>query len=203
MEHVRLTLMTSDPASTDGLLRYLEEDVRPRVEETLGNEGLALLANRELGIVVVESFWVSGDAMSDSEHDVRPMRDKAVTHGAATISVEHHEVASSLRRDQPAAGSGVRLVRLDLQPPRVDEAIAAFADDALPWLAEMEGFSSAAFLVHRPSGRALIETIWHDKGSLAATRGPAAAVRADVGAATDGVVRALEEFDLVFTTGRY
>ncbi|MCU1492620.1 MAG: hypothetical protein JWO62_384 [Acidimicrobiaceae bacterium] len=203
MEHARLTLMTADPASVDSLVRYLEGDVRPRVEKTLGNEGMVLFANPELGVIVVESFWVSGDAMRESEHVVAPLRDKSVGQGAATVSVEHHEVASSLRLERPKAGAGARLTRMDLQPPRVEETIAAYEDSALPWLGEMKGFSSALFLVHRPSGRAMIEMIWHDEASLAASRGAEASVRADVVAATDGVVRALEEFGLVFTSGRY
>lgn len=203
MEHARLTLMTADPAKVDRIVTYLEGDVRPRIEETLGNQGMALFVNWELGVIMVESFWVSGDAMRESEHDVAPLRKEAVVQGAATVSVEQHEVASSLRQSKPHPGAGVRLTRMDLLAPRVDEAIAAYEDNALSWLGDMKGFSSALFLVHRRSGRGMIETIWHEKESLAASRARAASVRADVVAATDGVVRALEEFDLIFTSGRY
>jgi hypothetical protein len=72
--------------------------------------------NPEWGVIVVESFWVSGDAMREREHDMIPLRTDAVKRGAATVSVERHEVAGSLRVVRPQAGAGVRLTRVDLEP---------------------------------------------------------------------------------------
>jgi hypothetical protein len=67
----------------------------------------------------------------------------------------------------------------------------------------MHGLSSALFLVHRRSGRGMMETIWHDKASLGASRGAEVSIRTDVVVATDGALRALEEFGLEFTSARF
>jgi hypothetical protein len=98
---------------------------------------------------------------------------------------------------------GVRLTRMDLDPPRVDEAISDYEDDVLPWLVEMDGLSSALFLVHRRTGGAIMETLWRDQASLQASRSAAASIHSGVVAATDGIVRALEEFELSFTSASY
>jgi hypothetical protein len=120
----------------------------------------------------------------------------------ATVSVERHEVASSTRITRPPPGAGVRLTRVDVDPAKVPFAIAAFEDTAVPWLTETDGFCQALALVHRRSGRGIVETVWRDAAALAASRSAAAAIRADAIAATDSVIRALEEFRLEYTSVR-
>jgi hypothetical protein len=47
------------------------------------------------------------------------------------------------------------MTRIDFDPRRIDDAVAAYEDTAVPWLTEADAFCSALLLVHRPSGRAL------------------------------------------------
>jgi hypothetical protein len=156
--------MTADPAQVDDLVQYVASDARKVVEDHPGNRGMALLVIPELAVAVVETFWVTGDAIRDSENVEEPLRKETVRRGRATLSVERHEVASSVRASRPHAGAGVRLIRVDIDPARADAAIADFDDTALPWLTEADGFCSALLLVHRRSGRGLVETTWRDGG---------------------------------------
>lgn len=200
MEHARISLMTLDPARVGDVVAYVEQEARPVIEEIPGSRGVALLAIPDLAVMVMESFWVSGDAMRESEGTVAPLRKEAVHRGVATVSVERHEVASTTRVARPAAGAGVRLTRVDLEPRRVGDAVARYEDTAVPWLTETAGFCSATALVHRRTGRAVLETVWCDAGALSASRSAAAAIRADAVAATDAEIRALEEYGLEFST---
>jgi hypothetical protein len=200
VEHARVSLMTLDPACAVDVVKYVENEARPVIEEIPGSRGVALLTIADLAVMVMESFWFSGDAMRESEGAVAPLRKEAVHRGVATVSVERHEVASATRVARPAAGAGVRLTRVDIDPRRVNEAIARYEDTAVPWLTETDGFCSAVLLVHRRTGRALTETVWCDHESLAASRSPAAAIRADTVAATEAEIRALEEYRLEFST---
>jgi quinol monooxygenase YgiN len=200
VEHVRVSLLTADPAQVGDLVHYVATDARKVVADHPGSRGMALFAIPELAVAVVETFWVTGDAMRDSEKAEEPLRKEAVRRGRATLSVERHEVASSVRASRPKPGAGVRLTRVDIDPSRVDAAIADYEDTALPWLTEAEGFCSALLLVHRRSGRAMVETVWRDGAAMAASRSAAAASRADATAATGGVIRALEEFRLEFSS---
>jgi hypothetical protein len=200
MEHARVNLLTADPAQVGDLVHYVANDARKVIEDHPGNRGMALLVIPDLAVVVVETFWVTGDAMRDSEKAEEPLRKEIVRRGRATVSVERHEVASSVRAARPREGAGVRLTRVDFEPSRVDAAIADYEDTALPWLIESDGFCSAMLLVHRRSGRAMVETTWRDGAAMAASRSNAAAARADTIAATGGVIRALEEFRLEFNS---
>jgi hypothetical protein len=118
-----------------------------------------------------------------------------------TVSVEQYEVSSNQRLVRPHAGAGVRVTRIDLDPVRIDDAIANYEDTALPWLADADGFCSAHLYVHRRTGHAIEETVWQDPDCLAASRGSAAAIRLDTVAATDAVIRALAELELVAAPG--
>jgi hypothetical protein len=197
VEHARVNLMTADPARAGDVVRYLENKGRPVIEAELGFEGMTILVNPELAVLIAETFWVSGDAMRETERIEGPLRKEAARLGKATISVERHEVASRVRVARPQPGAGARITRVDFEPRRVDDAVAAYEDTAVPWLTEADGFCSALLLVHRPSGRALTETIWQDEAALIASRSTAASIRVDTIAATDGEIRALEEFQLL------
>lgn len=67
VRHVRLSLLTSDPAQIANAIQYLEDEARAKVEDQPGNVGISLIVNPELAVALVGSFWVSGDAMRESE----------------------------------------------------------------------------------------------------------------------------------------
>jgi hypothetical protein len=200
--HVEVSLLTADPDRFKDALSYIERDARPLVEDQPGSRGASLIANDELAVAVASWFWVSGDAMRESEKTVSAIYSEEVKRGAGTVSVEHFQVASYVQVKRPQAGAGVRLTRMDTQPPRIDEAITAYEDVALPWLTESEGFVGAGLYVHRRTGRSILETIWLDAQALAASRKAATAIRVDMVSATESEIRAVEEYRLVFNTVR-
>ncbi|MCW2724304.1 MAG: hypothetical protein JWN35_1225 [Frankiales bacterium] len=199
--HVRLNLVTADPAKLYDVVDYVRHDVRAMLEGRPGNMGMSLLVNDPLGIAIVESYWFSGDAMRESEHSVAASRAQAVRRGAATVSVERFVVASSTRTRRPEAGAGVRLTRVEGDAKAVDRIATAYEDIALPWLTDTDGFCGATLYEDRATGRGIRQTYWRDPVALSASRGAAAGVRAEVVAAADGSIRALEEYSLVFTSG--
>jgi hypothetical protein len=202
VEHVRVNLITADPQHAKDVVHYLETDVPPRLSDLPGERGITLLSNLELGVILFESFWVSGEAMKQTERAVEPLRKEAVRRGGGTVTVEPYQVAGFDRAHRPPRGAGVRFTRYDVDPNRVDEAIAAYEDIAVPWLLESDGFCSSLLLVHRRTGRTLTEDIWRDHSTLAASRSAATTARADAVAAADSLVRALEEYTLDLGTIR-
>lgn len=200
MEHARLTFMTGDPGKLADALHYIGTDVRRRLWNEPGNRGLTASTDAEIGVALVTSFWVSGDAMRESARTTAPLRAEAAQRAGGTVAVESHEIESARRMVRAAPGAGVRLARLELDPARLDDVVAAYEDAALPWLAEADGFCSRLLFVHRRTGQALDETIWRDDEALAASRSTAASVRTDAVAASDAVVRGLVEYRLAFTS---
>jgi hypothetical protein len=153
-------------------------------------------------VAILESFWVSGDALRASEHVVAPNRAAAVRRATATVTVEHYRVPVFEREAPLRSGECVRLTRMDVLPSAVEDAVEVFGDTVVPRLADTDGFCSALLFVDRNSGHSVTETLWRDPEALAASRSAAAAVRVDTVAATNGVIRAVEEYRLVFSSAR-
>jgi hypothetical protein len=202
MLHVRHNLITADPALLGDSVKFMENEVRPAVEGQPGNLGLSLQVNPELGLAILESFWVSGDALRVSEHAVAPNRAAAVRRAAGTVTVERYAVPVFELEAPLRSGEGVRVTRMDVAPSAVEDTIEVIGDTAVPRLADTEGFCSALFFIDRTAGHSIFETSWRDPQALAGSRSTAASVRVDTVLATNGVIRALEEYQMMFSSAR-
>jgi hypothetical protein len=202
VQHVRLSFITADPRRIGDTVRYLEDEGRGEVESRPGSLGMSLEVNAELGAAVATSHWVSADAMKESEHTVAPLMEKAAGRGGGTSSVERYELSSFMQAARPRAGSGVRFTRSDLETSDVDDAIANYEDSAIPWLLSTDGFCRVVTLVNRRTRQAVNETVWLDEDALAGSRSAEAAIRLEAVAATTAEIRALEEYQLAFSSAR-
>jgi hypothetical protein len=202
MLHVRHNLMTADPALLGDSVKFMENEVRPAVESQPGNLGLSLQVNPELGLAILESFWVSGDALRVSEHAVAPNRAAAVRRAAGTVTVERYAVPVFELEAPLRSGEGVRVTRMDVAPSTVEDTIEVIGDTTVPRLADTDGFCSALFFIDRGSGHSIVETSWRDPQALAGSRSTDAAVRVDTVLATSGVIRGVEEYQMVFSSAR-
>ena len=119
-----------------------------------------------------------------------------------TVCVERYRVPVFEREAPLDTGAGLRLTRMDVEPSRVEDAVESYGAMAVPRLAETVGFCGALLLIDRNTGHSLSETIWESHKALAASRSAAAAVRVETVKATGGLIRAVEEYDLVFSTAR-
>jgi hypothetical protein len=176
--------------------------VRQQVESQPGSLGTSLYTDPEPGLAILESFWASDAAMTASEHHLGPSRREAVERAAGTVAVERYQVPVFEQEAPGRAGAGLRLTRMDFEPAEIEDAVAAYGDQAVPWLAETRGFCSTLLLVDESSGHAISETVWQNQEVLAATRSLAAAVRVETVAATGAVIRAVEEYGLVTSSAR-
>jgi hypothetical protein len=200
--HLRLTLLTADPKQLQEAVHFIEDEARPLVEGEPGNLGMSLKVKSPLGVALVETFWVSGDAMRESDRNVRATREQAADRVNGTLSVEGFQVASMLKVAPWEPGNGVRITRLDSELSQLDQFVAAYEDTALPWLTEAGGFCGAFLGAHRSTGHSISETLWQDDAALAESRSVAAAIRVDAVKATNSAVRSLEEYTLVFSSAR-
>jgi heme-degrading monooxygenase HmoA len=200
--HVRLSLVTADPSKIDDVVSYVANDARSIVEEKPGNLGMSMAVN-ELGVAVVETFWISREAMRESERQASATRVEAARRGSGTVAGEHYAVASVVQVDKPAVGAGMRFTRADVDPATVDDAIAAYEDSAVPWLIETPGFCAARLYMDRRTGKSITVGLWVDRPALVNSRAVAATIRTDTVAATGASIRGVEEYRLVFTSGGF
>src|SRR6185295_17530819 len=130
--HVRYTLITADPERIDDAIAYLASDGRSRLESEPGEKGMSLQVSPDLAVAVLESFWVSHDAMRESERVEAGVRDEAISLGA------RHRLSRTLSEGERDSG-GARRGRSGRAPhrlsdesgltrrgDRLDEAIAGY-----------------------------------------------------------------------------
>lgn len=202
MLQVRFNLITADPVRLGDAVKFIETEVRPVVESLHGSLGMSLYANPELGVAILESFWASRVALVQSAELVVPTRREAVRRAAGTVTIERYRVPVFEQEAPLSAGAGLRLTRMDIEPSRVDDEVEAYGDTVVPWLAETEGFLGALLFVDPSTGHSISQTIWRNHQTLAASRSAAAAVGVDMAESTGCVLRAVDEYGLMFSSAR-
>ena len=203
MMRARVNLITADPDRMADAIGYIKTSVRPAVDSMDGSLGLSLYANAEIGVAVLESFWASREALIHSEQMAAPRRTDVVRRAVGTVSVERYRVPVYEREAPLDTAAGLRLTRMDVDPPRIEDTVECFGATVVPRLADATGgFCGALLLVDRDTGRSISETMWASRKALAASRGEAAAVRVETVQSTGALIRAVEEYGLVFSTAR-
>ena len=203
MMRARVNLITADPDRMADTIGYIKTSVRPAVDSMDGSLGLSLYANAEIGVAVLESFWASREALIHSEQMAAPRRTDVVRRAVGTVSVERYRVPVYEREAPLDTAVGLRLTRMDVDPPRIEDTVECFGATVVLRLADAtRGFCGALLLVDRDTGRSISETMWASRKALAASRGEAAAVRVETVQSTGALIRAVEEYDLVFSTAR-
>jgi heme-degrading monooxygenase HmoA len=200
--HARLNLITADPVLLGESVRYIESEIRPAVERLPGNLGMSLLANPESSVAVLESFWVSHNALLDSENAVATARGEMTRRVKGTVTTECYRIPVFEREAPLRGGEGIRLTRMEAGRSAFEDAVEGFGDTAVPWLAETAGFRGALLFADPASGHLISETVWRDPAALAASPSAAAVARAIGVDAADYVIRAVEEYILVFSSAR-
>jgi hypothetical protein len=200
--YARYCLITAAPTRLDDWARIVEADALPAVESVPGSLGMSLYADPELGVAMLQSFWVSHDAMLHSEQAVPAARHSASLRAAVTATADRYRVPICELHPPFGATTGLRLTQMDIDPAKAPDAVAAYGDVAVPWLAEIEGFCGALLLVNQETGSLLSQTIFRQPESLTASRSVAAAARVDLATSTGCSIRAVAEFGLIFSTAR-
>ena len=205
MLHTRLNRITADAAALDECAAYIEREIRPALEARPGSLGISVLEDRERGVAIFGSVWATSYEMSASEDTELPLRGELARRAGSPVTVEDYQVPIYELFERPAPpmrGYAVRLTRIQVRPPQVDDAIGVVGDIAVPSLVEAPGFCDVLLFAHPASGRLISETVWRDPGARAAAPSVAAIVRAEVPDEAGGEIRAVEDYALVFSSVR-
>ena len=202
MLHTRLDLITADPAALGRCITYIASEVRPAAESLPGSLGLSLLASRESGAVVLESFWASRDELEASEQAAALTRTELAQRAGGPVISEQYQVSVFEREALLHGGEEVRLTRIEVKPSAVADVIEVFGDSAVPGLAETDGFRSALLFADPGSGHLISESAWRDPQARAASPSVAAVIQSDLLAAAHCLIRAVDDYSLVFSSAR-
>ena len=202
MLHARLSVITADPPALDDCISYIQTKARLAVEGMHGSLGLSLLISPEPNAAVLESFWLSHDALRASEPAATALRDELARQAGGTVTMEQYQIAV-FEQEAPMPGpEAARLTRIEVKPSAVADVIETFGDTAVPRLAEIPGFCGALLFADPASGRLISQSLWHHARSRAAGPSTAAVLEADLLEAAHCVIRAVDDYTLVFSSAR-
>ncbi|MFI9362136.1 antibiotic biosynthesis monooxygenase [Kitasatospora sp. NPDC053057] len=199
---VRTVYLTGNPERVDQTLEGLSTEVVDLLSGQPGYRGFGLYADRAVGKITMGSWWESAEAERDSDAALHARREELLAPLAGTATTDVWEAVVTAPPGVAGPGAGFRLVRIDIDPAKVDAMAGAFRDRALPALEKMAGFVTAAMLVDRATGRAMVGAIFVDEATFAASRGPMAEARARGIAESGATLRSLEEFEVVLLDRR-
>ena len=182
---VRVNTVTGAQNIDDGVT-FLREKVLPEVKGQKGFKGMTASGNRSTGDFGILGLWDTLEDLKASDSAVSKIRQEAIAIIGGEISVAIMEqVVGEVVGTRNLVGCPLRLVRVKMEPSKVDETIAFFRSDVLPDLKAAPGFLAVRNLVDRSMGESVVGTIWADEASMRSAE-PAAEERRK-GAATRGV----------------
>ncbi|MFF8608668.1 antibiotic biosynthesis monooxygenase [Streptomyces sp. NPDC015346] len=198
--YVRTIYSTGDPAKLDGVAEALSSEGRRLLSEQPGFRGMGLFVDRDLGKLLIGSWWEDEESRDASFERLSERRSELLAPFARTVAVDNWEAPVARRAESPGPDARFRWVRMELDPSDVDLLVDTFKNIALPKIEGVPGLAGTSLLVDRARGRAAVGALFDDQASLAASRGTLAEVRGETTSKARVVTRSLEEFEVVLTT---
>ncbi|MGW0313981.1 antibiotic biosynthesis monooxygenase [Streptomyces flavidovirens] len=195
--YVRTTYATGDPAKLDDVTEAISTEGRRLLAEQPGYRGMGLFVDRELGKLLVGSWWEDEESRQASDERLRERRAELIAPFAGTVATDNWEAAVASPPEGLEPGAWFRLTRLEFEPRDADLLVETFRNTVLPRLRDLPGFAGTSLLIDRAKGRATVGAFYTDRQALAASRSAAAAVRAEATSQARVITRSIEEFEVV------
>ena len=116
--YVRTLYATGDPAKIDVAVKRLSTEGQELLSGQPGFRGMGMFMDRELGKILVGTWWDSEKNRQASDAKLREQRMALMLPFAQTVAVDNWEVAVSQRpANKVQPGAGFRLTRLESPQP--------------------------------------------------------------------------------------
>ena len=166
--YVRLSTIKG-ATDIDAGIRFLGEKVVPELQQQRGFRGVTASADRAGGIVGVVSLWDTEQDMAASESVATKVRQEALGVIGGDVTVETFEqVVADIGDPPPAVGCCLRVIRVKMDPARVNDNIEFFRSEIVPRMKATPGFRGVRNLIDRASGHGVVGTLWEDEESMKA-----------------------------------
>jgi heme-degrading monooxygenase HmoA len=148
--------------------------VVPELHGQKGFRGLTASGNRSTGDFGILGLWETIEGLEASDGAVSELRKDAMAVLGGQITVETMEqVVGEAARPQDLVGCPLRIVRVTMDPAKMDEHVAFFRSEVLPELKATPGFVAVRNMVNRSTGEGMVGTIWADEDSMQASESTA------------------------------
>jgi heme-degrading monooxygenase HmoA len=150
----------------DAGVAFLRDKVIAELQGQRGFRGLTASGNHSTGDFGILGLWDTLEDLEASDSAVSKLRTEAMAALGGQISVETMEqMVGEVARPQDMVGCPLRIVRVKMDPAKVDEHVAFFRSDVLPEMKAAPGFLAVRNMVNRSTGEGVVGTIWADEDS--------------------------------------
>ncbi len=195
--YARSTTVQAHPDSINAGIKHVRDEVMPTLQSMDGCIGLSMLVDRESRRCIITSAWESEESMSTSEEQLDPIRNHAAEALGGRPQVDQWEIEVVHRDHNSSEGSCVRATWFQVEPARLEHAVAAYRTTVLPALEALDGFCSASLLVDRDSGLCVSSVTYDSFAAIEGSRDSVRAVREAYIADTGAEMHEVCEFELV------
>jgi heme-degrading monooxygenase HmoA len=197
--YARVLRVTGDPAKVDDGIEAYRTRAAAALKEQGGYAGARLLIDRETGAGMSITFWQDEQTLRASEAALAGVSGDTVSRfGAGVPVVENYEVVVQHRPQPTEAGNFVRITSLDGDPAKVDDAIRHFEAEVVPKVSGLAGFRAAVLLSDRPTGKAVVATVWGTAEDVEASANEARSIAATAIAVAGADNPRVERFEVGF-----
>lgn len=196
---VRTVYAVGDPQKIDAAVEAVRGEGRGMLSEQPGYRGMGLFVDRELGKLLIGTWWESEEARQESDNALRARRAELLHPFATTMTIDNWEVIAAHRPEQTPSGACMRLSRMEFDPMDADLAAETLRGLVMDRLKALPGVIGAAMFMNRSAGRSSVSAIYQDRAALAQSRAPVAQLRDEATGKAHSTVRSVEEFEVVLT----
>ncbi|GGU05355.1 antibiotic biosynthesis monooxygenase [Streptomyces violascens] len=195
--YLRTIYVTGDPAKLDGVLDAFRSEAPGLLAQNPGYHRFGLFADREIGKILMGSWWESESARAESDTRLRERRLELLAPFADTVTADNWEAVSYTPAPKVTPGMWMRAGYVEFDPADAAAFAKSFDEGGRPQLEALDGAVSATLFLNAAKGRAHVGAMFRDKATLIASRGPQSAIRGASLKKLDARLRSLEEFELI------
>ena len=151
----------------DAGVSFLQEKVLPAMRDQQGYRGLIASADRAGGVFGVLSLWDTAEDREASDSMLAPTRQEAAEVIGGEMKVEKYEqLVAEVGQEPPGPGSALMVMRISMDPAKVDDNTAFFKSDVAPRITASDGFRGLRNMMNRATGEGIVGTSWSDQEAL-------------------------------------
>ena len=165
--YARFTTGQVQPGKIEEAIGIIQDAIVPAMTQQRGNRGATFTVDRQTGKVAAVSYWETEADMLGTNESSAYLKDviaKITPLLAEPMTIENYEVSLL---EGVREGTYIRLTTLQVQPAKVEEAVA-IGREAAQVIREQPGNKAVVVLTDAKTGKVRVGTAWATEADRAA-----------------------------------
>lgn len=167
--YTRVTTIHFQPEKLAEVVRIDQDSVVPEARQQKGFNSLLLLTNEAAGTGISFSSFETAEDLQASEASGYYQRQTDKFAHLRTGTPDRQIYEAGVYELKGGETGAARLLPVELQPGKIDEARSIYQDSILPVANQQQGFRGALFLADKATNRGISISLWETEADLRAS----------------------------------